>query len=58
MRTRSMTRSTRKLYRSRVKKSHCRGQSVCRKSRHCKMTKSGKRKSYCRKDHNIVRKLR
>lgn len=55
--TRSQTRhrrTKRRIYRSRVKKSPCRGhtQSNCLKKYGCKNTKAGKRKSYCRKKMN------
>ena len=45
-----MTRSKKAIYRKRVKSSHCRGQTrKCRRRYGCKTTRSGKRKSYCRK---------
>lgn len=51
--TRSKTRrmrSKRQIYRSRVKHSPCRGQtSGCREKYGCKKTRSGRRRSYCRK---------
>lgn len=55
--TRSMSRSSRskkRIYRSRVKTSHCRGKSFtkCRLRNGCRRTLSGKRKSYCRKRSN------
>jgi len=55
--TRSKTRkmrSKKQVYRSRVKTSPCRGQSSsgCREKYGCKKTKSGTRKSYCRKNKN------
>ena len=55
--TRSKTRASRTkkiIYRSRVKKSPCRGKpsSSCRKKYGCKTTKSGIRKMYCRKTKN------
>ena len=50
--TRSMARSKRAIYRSRVKSSLCRGQSRCRLRNGCKKTRAGKRKSYCRKRTN------
>ena len=53
MMTRSRTRSRKLAYRSRVKSSHCRGQSKkCTRSRGCKRTRRGQRKSYCRKLRN------
>ena len=52
MHTRSMRRTKKAIYRSRVKSSHCRGQTRCRKHQGCKKTRSGKRKSYCRKLKN------
>jgi hypothetical protein len=42
----------RKIYRSRVKTSNCRGQTRCRLRNGCKKTRTGKRKSYCRKRTN------
>ena len=55
-RTRAQTRklkSKRASYRRRVKNSKCRGLTrTCRKSKGCSMTKSGKRKAYCRKSRN------
>lgn len=50
------TKTARKTYRKRVKASGCRKASSCRKARGCKATKSGKRKSYCRKVKNTRRK--
>lgn len=52
--TRSKSRTKKAIYRSRVKSSHCRGQSFtkCRLRNGCKRTKSGTRKSYCRKTTN------
>lgn len=52
-RTRKM-RTKKQVYRSRVKRSPCRGKTAdgCRKKYGCKQTKSGKRKSYCRKRSN------
>ncbi len=41
-----------KAYRKRVKRSTCRKARSCRVARGCRMTKSGKRKSYCRKVKN------
>lgn len=51
VKTRSMKRTRRQIYRSRVKNSHCRGQDYthCRRKDGCKTTKAGRRKSYCRK---------
>ncbi len=45
------TLSARRHYRKQVKSSACRGKikNSCRKSPRCRLTKSGKRKSYCRK---------
>ena len=45
------TLSARRHYRKQVKSSTCRGKvkQTCRKSPSCRLTKSGKRKSYCRK---------
>lgn len=45
------TLSARRHYRKQVKSSVCRGKvkKSCRKSPGCRLTKSGKRKSYCRK---------
>ncbi len=45
------TLSARRHYRRQVKGSACRGKikKSCRKSPSCRLTKSGKRKSYCRK---------
>ena len=42
-----------KMYRSRVKRSHCRklGMLVCSKRINCKMT-SGTKRRYCRKSKN------
>jgi hypothetical protein len=50
--THALTRTKKRLYRSRVKSSHCRGQTRCRVRNGCKKTQSGKRKSYCRKNSN------
>lgn len=48
-----MRRSKKAIYRSRVKSSPCRGQTRrCREKYGCKKTRSGKRKSYCRKRTN------
>lgn len=53
MKTRSMTRNKRSIYRSRVKSSPCRGQTRrCRNKYGCKKTLSGRRRSYCRKSRN------
>lgn len=53
MQTRSKTRTKRRIYRSRVKSSPCRGQTKkCRIKYGCKKTRSGRRRSYCRKSHN------
>ena len=48
----AVSKATRKVYRKRVAKSTCRKARSCRKARGCKMTKSGKRKAYCRKTRN------
>ncbi len=47
------TLSARRHYRKQVRSSACRGKvkQSCRKSPSCRLTKSGKRKSYCRKRH-------
>ena len=46
-------RSNKQIYRSRVKRSPCRGKkSSCRVKYGCRKTKSGKRSSYCRKRSN------
>ena len=55
--TRSKSRniqSRKKIYRSRVAHSACRGQTsnVCIEKYGCKKTRSGRRKSYCRKNKN------
>lgn len=55
MTTRSRTRrnaSRQQIYRSRVKRSNCRGQTRCRTRNGCKQTKANKRRSYCRKSKN------
>lgn len=54
MKTRSQTRTRKQIYRSRVKSSHCRGKSftTCRLRNGCKRTRSGRRKSYCRRRAN------
>ena len=48
------TSSRRKHYRSNVKRSICRGKAKnpCRKNKSCRLTLSGKRKSYCRNKRN------
>ena len=60
VKTRAQTRKLKSKvasYRRRVKQSKCRGLTrTCRKAKGCKMTKSGKRKTYCRKVAN--RKIR
>ena len=56
MRTRSAARRIKQMYRSRVKKSHCRGRTrKCTRYHGCKRTRSGRRTSYCRKlkNHHI-----
>jgi len=55
--TRSKSRASRtkkQIYRSRVKRSRCRGKSrkVCKAARGCATTKAGRRRSYCRKSRN------
>ena len=47
-------RTKKQIYRSRVKNSSCRKRSKdsCRKKYGCKLTRSGKRTSYCRKRMN------
>jgi len=55
--TRSKTRALRtrkQIYRARVKSSPCRGKTAdgCRKKYGCERTKSGTRRSYCRKRTN------
>jgi hypothetical protein len=59
--TRNMTRSKKQLshskkqlYRSRVKSSQCRkkSSSKCRRLNECKVTRKGRRQSYCRKKTN------
>jgi hypothetical protein len=60
------TLSARRHYRKQVRSSACRGKvkNTCRKSPSCRLTKSGARKSYCRKrrisrrhsGHNLRRK--
>ena len=54
MRTRSQTRTRKQVYRSRLKKSNCRGKSftTCRLRNGCKRTRNGRRKSYCRSRSN------
>ncbi len=46
--------SRRKVYRHRVKTSHCRGKPryECTLFKTCKNTKTGKRRAYCRKRSN------
>lgn len=46
--------ASKRIYRSRVKHSHCRGKTIytCRRRNGCKTTKKNKRKSYCRKYKN------
>lgn len=47
------SRNTKKtIYRTRVALSKCRGQTRCRIRNGCKKTRTGKRKSYCRKKTN------
>lgn len=52
--TRRKSRSRKQIYRSRSKSSSCRGKSStkCRLKYGCKLTSSGRRKSYCRKRSN------
>lgn len=52
--TRSKSRTRKQIYRSRTKSSSCRGKSFtkCRLKNGCKRTRSGRRKSYCRKRSN------
>lgn len=55
--TRSKSRSSRtkkQIYRSRVKRSRCRGKSRsnCKANPRCRTTKAGRRKAYCRKSKN------
>ena len=47
------TQSARRYYRTQGKSSACRGKAKnsCRKSPGCRLTRSGVRKSYCRKSH-------
>lgn len=54
MKTRGQVRTQKKIYRERVKKSHCRGKTVttCRLRNGCKRTMAGRRRSYCRKTKN------
>jgi hypothetical protein len=49
-----MTRTKKQVYRTRVKNSPCRGKTftTCRRRIGCKLTKSNKRKSYCRRLQN------
>jgi hypothetical protein len=53
VKTRSMVRSKRQIYRSRVKKSVCRklGRATCRRKHGCKRA-NGTKRSYCRKSKN------
>lgn len=52
--TRSMRRTKKQIYRSRVKTSKCRGKKIyqCRKKNGCRTTLAGKRRSYCRNRTN------
>jgi len=52
--TRSSRRTKRSVYYQRIKASQCRGKhyTKCRRKNNCKTTKSGKRRSYCRKMTN------
>ena len=54
VKTRSMHRTRKQLYRSRVKSSPCRGKSftTCRLRNGCKRTMAGRRRSYCRRRTN------
>lgn len=54
VKTRSMARTRKQIYRKRVKSSSCRGKSFtkCRLRYGCKRTRANKRKSYCRKLSN------
>lgn len=48
-----MRRSKKRIYRSRIKSSPCRGQTnKCKKKNGCKKTRRGRRRSYCRKSTN------
>ena len=53
--TRSMRRTKKQIYRSRIKTSQCRRKSFtkCRLRNGCKYTRKGKRSAYCRKSKNI-----
>lgn len=46
--------SSKKIYRNRLKKSHCRGKTyrTCRVRNGCKRTRRGIRRSYCRRRSN------
>jgi len=46
--TRSIMRTKKQIYRSRLKTSTCRGQKRCRIRNGCKKTKANVRPSYCR----------
>ena len=54
VKTLSMRRTRKQIYRSRVKSSQCRGKNYtqCRLKDGCKRTMKGKRPSYCRKTMN------
>ena len=54
VKTRSMTRTRKQVYRRRVKSSPCRGKSftTCRLKNGCKRTRGNKRRSYCRRRTN------
>lgn len=53
MLTRSRSRLRKQTYRARVRSSKCRGQTKhCTRSRGCKRTRRGIRRSYCRKSRN------
>ena len=54
VKTRSMHSSRRRTYRARTKSSVCRGKTTytCRRRIGCKKTRTGRRKSYCRKRSN------
>ena len=55
VKTRSMRRTKKQIYRSRIKSSQCRGKhyTKCRIRNGCKTTRRGKRRSYCRKSRNF-----
>ena len=58
MKTRSNSKknATRKrVYRKRVKTSKCRGKgpASCRGTKGCKYSSKGKKRSFCRKSHNV-----